>query len=542
MAAILTTPPQVAPPVRAATERTRALVERLRRPSCYPHPVDRVEVIETHISFVLLAGEYAYKIKKPVRLPFLDFSSLEARRFCCEEELRLNGRTAPQLYLEVVAIGGEPLAIGACEAPVEYAVRMRRFPQEALLDHLAWHGALEPAHVEALARSVARFHGAAARAESCAERDSVERATGSALDNFSEVDALEATPAIHTALAELRAWTATQRLALAARFALRHHDGFVRECHGDLHLGNVALLDGDPAPFDCIEFNPRLRWIDVMSDVAFMVMDLTRHGLPRLATRFLNAYLEASGDYSGLRVLRFYLVYRAIVRAKIARLRMHQPGIAAADYAAAHGDFAEYLGLARRLARPGAPVLVLMHGLAGSGKTTASQRLAEALHAVRVRSDVERKRLHGLAPSAHSGSAPGEGLYTGSISQRTYAHLAVLAHEVLAAGFPVVIDAASLRHEDRERFRKAAQAAGAAFEIATCIAPDEVLANRIRARERAASDASEAGLDVLALQRATAEPLTDDERRHCVVLDTAASAEWERAADSIARRFHPAEG
>jgi aminoglycoside phosphotransferase family enzyme/predicted kinase len=540
MAAILTTPLLGAPQARAAA--TRALVERLRRPSSYPHPVERVEVMETHISFVLLAGEFAYKIKKPVLLPFLDFSSLEARRFCCEEELRLNRRTAPQLYLEVVSIGGEPPVIGACEAPVEYAVKMRRFPQEALLDHLAWHGALEPGQVEALARNVARFHAAAARADACVERDGVERATRPALDNFDEIDALEAAPAIHAALVEMSEWTAAQRQALARRFALRHLDGYVRECHGDLHLGNVVLLDGDPAPFDCIEFNPRLRWTDVMSDVAFTVMDLTRHGLPHLATRFLNAYLEESGDYSGLRVLRFYLVYRAMVRAKIARMRMHQPGIAAADYAAAHGDFAEYLGLARRLARPAAPVLVLMHGLAGSGKTTSSQRLADALNAVRVRSDVERKRLNGLAASERSGSAPGEGLYTAASSQRTYAHLAVLAHEVLAAGFPVVVDAASLRHEDRERFRNAARAAGAAFEIVDCVAPDEVLGSRIGARERSATDASEAGLAVLALQRATDEPLTDDERRHCAVLDTATTAEWQRAADSLARRYHAPEG
>ena len=522
-------------------ERTAALVERLRQPSSYPHPVERVEVLETHISVVLLAGEFAYKIKKPVRLPFLDFSSLERRRLFCEEELRLNRRTAPELYLEVVAIGGEPPAIGPCDTPIEYAVKMRRFPQEALLDHLALQRLLEPGQVEALARNVARFHAAAPRAEACDERDSVERAARPALDNFRDIDALEPTPAIHATLAGLREWTGRQQQALARRFALRRIDGFVRECHGDLHLGNAVLIGREPVPFDCIEFDARLRWIDVMSDVAFTVMDLTHHGLPQLAARFLNAYLEETGDYAGLRVLRFYLVYRAMVRAKVARIRMHQPGIGATEYAAAQAEFAGYLRLAGGLARPAAPVLVLMHGLSGSGKTTASLRLLEALRAVRVRSDVERKRLHGLTAAERSRSAPGEGLYTREASQRTYAHLAVLAHEVLAGGFPVVVDAASLTRAERDRFRDVARAAGAVFEIATCIAPGEVLRARIEQRERSASDASEAGLAglaVLGLQRASSEPFTDEERRHCVVLDTATIAEWERAADSLARRIH----
>ncbi len=539
MAAILTAQPR-APEASPASGGTAALVEQLRRPTSYPHPVDHVEVLETHISVVLLAGEFAYKIKKAVRLPFLDFSSLEARRFFCEEELRLNRRTAPQLYLEVVAIGGDPPAIGPCEAPVEYAVKMRRFPQEALLDHLAKQGLLEPGHVEALARNVARFHAGAARAEACDEHDSVVRAVAPALDNFGDIGALEATAEVHATLAGLREWTVTQRQALTRHFALRRNDGFVRECHGDLHLANTVLFGGEPVPYDCIEFDAQLRSIDVMSDVAFTVMDLTRHGLHRLAVRFLNAYLEESGDYSGLRVLRFYLVYRAMVRAKVARIRMHQQAIGTEEYAAAQADFAGYLQLAVRLARPAAAVLVLMHGLSGSGKTTASLRLAEALRAVRVRSDVERKRLHGLTSAERSQSAPGEGLYTSEASRRTYAHLAVLAHEVLAAGFPVVVDAACLTREQRDRFRDIARATGAAFEIASCIAPDEVLRGRVELRERAATDASEAGFSVLELQRATCEPLTDEERTHCVILDTARIREWETEAESFGRRFHAA--
>ena len=513
------------------------LIERLREPGAYPHPVDRVETMETHISHVLLAGEFAYKIKKPVRLPFLDFSTLDKRRFFCEEELRLNRRAAPSIYLEVVAIGGDPPAIGPCDEPIEYAVKMRRFPQEALLERLAREGKLTAAHVDALALGVARLHASAPRADPDDVRDAADRATRPALDNLLDIGVMEPSSAVRASLATIAAWTSEEGAILRQRFALRQAEGFVRECHGDLHLGNAIADGAEVVPFDAIEFEPRFRWIDVMSDVAFAAMDLHAHGLAGLAARFVNRYLEESGDYAGLRVLRFYMVYRAMVRAKVARIRMHQAGISVADYGLAEQAFFEHIHLALRLARRPATVVMLMHGLAGSGKTTASQRFVEALGAIRVRSDVERKRLHGFAANARTGSLIGGGLYDAEATRRTYAHLAVLAHEILAAGFPVVVDAAFLRRNERQRLREVAEAAGAAFEIVSCIAPDEVLARRVASREREAKDASEAGAAVLDYQRRTSEPLAEDERAHCAVLDTAAVAEWKRAADSLARRL-----
>jgi hypothetical protein len=302
------------------------------------------------------------------------------------------------------------------------------------------------------------------------------------------------------------------------------------------------LLEGEPVLFDCIEFDARMRSIDVMSDVAFAIMDLERHGRPRLAARFLNAYLEETGDYGGLRVLRFYLVYRALVRAKVACIRMAQRRCPAADRDAARDDFAAYLRLAERLSREAARVMVLMHGLSGSGKTTAALVLVEALGAIRLRSDVERKRLHGLAALAASGSAPNAGLYAPAASRRTYARLEALAREVLASGHCVVVDAASLARRERDRFREIAREAGAAFELATCVAPDEVLRGRIERRAREGRDASEAGLEVLDMQRGSCDPLGDDERMHCVTFDTAHRAEWKGAAESLARRFRALPG
>lgn len=506
--------------------RLEELVESLRDPACYPHPAGAIEVLETHISFVVLAGEFAYKLKKPVRFAFLDFSTLAARRFYCEEEVRLNRRTAPQLYLGVVTIGGRlpRPQVGGAEPVLEYAVKMRRFPQEALYDHMARGATLEPRHVDALAERVARFHAGIERS-GVGEFGSVGEVLRPALANLDEIGQLERSPQVLEGLSSLRAWTIAEHRERSGCFALRKSGGSVRECHGDLHLGNVALLGNEPVLFDCIEFDERYRWIDVMSDVAFTVMDLAHHGLPRLAARFLNRYLEETGDYAGLAVLRFYLVYRALVRAKIAGIRGQRAA------------FDGYLRLALRLSARAAPVLVAMHGLSGSGKTTASQCLLEALGAIRLRSDIERKRAHGLQSLARTGAGVGEGLYAADETQRTYERLATLSSEVLAAGFPVVVDAACLRRRQRDALRVAARGAGAAFEIASCVAPEPALRERVERRAASERDASDAGIAVLQSQLASQEPLGDDERIHALLLDTASASEWPGAIESFARRF-----
>jgi aminoglycoside phosphotransferase family enzyme/predicted kinase len=520
-------------------QRSRALVEALRSPRAFPHPAPAVQVVETHISFVLLAGEHAYKIRKPVRLPFLDFSTLEARRRDCEEELRLNRRTAPGLYLDVVAIAGTPDAPVVCgEGPVlEYAVHMRRFDQEALLDRRAAAGRLTAAEVDALAREVARFHAAAARAGPEGGFATPERVLADALDNFRDIEPHAHTEAAAAALDRLREWTLAEHRALAPFMAGRRNDGFVRECHGDLHLGNVVLLDGVPVPFDCIEFDPRLRWIDVMNEVAFTVMDLERHGLAGLAARFLDAYLAETGDYPGLRLTRFYAVYRAMVRAKVACIRAEQEEARPKRHAPARSELAASLALANRLAHRARPALVLMHGFSGSGKTFVSQGLLEALGAVRLRSDVERKRRHGLKAGERSRSSLAGGLYASREDRLTYARLAELASWVLGAGYPAIVDATFLRRSDRDAFRALASAAGASFSIADCVAPEALLHERLARR---AADASEADAAVLGLQRERAEPLARDEAAHVVTFDTASQEKMREASAALAKRLPPA--
>jgi len=513
------------------------VIDALRDPKRYPHPVGQVEVLETHISWVLLAGDYAYKLKKPVNLGFLDFSTLKARHFYCEEELRLNRRTAPQLYLEVVPLTGSKTdpRIGGDGEPIDYAVKMRRFGQDALLSRMVQAGTLGAAEIDALARGIAAFHSRIARADPARPFGSAEAVLAPATQNFDQIEALIGADADVPELERLRGWTRDEHARLRSTFEARKAGGFVRECHGDLHLGNVALIDGEPTPFDGIEFNEAFRWIDVMNEVAFLVMDLLDRKLPRLAYRFLNAYLEQTGDYAGLAVLRYYLVYRALVRAKVACIRAHQKQLSAADGERARREYVEYLRLAHSLALDHKRALILMHGLSGSGKTTVAQFLLETLGAVRLRSDVERKRMQGLEAQAHTGSAPGGGIYTADHTERTYARLSALSETVLDAGYPAIVDATFLARAQRTAFASLAREARVPFALAVCEAPVAVLRERIAARERGARDASEAGLSVLGLQLESREPLSGAEERETVRF--AAGEDPGASAAALARRL-----
>ncbi|HZV53680.1 MAG TPA: AAA family ATPase [Rhodocyclaceae bacterium] len=458
------------------------LIEALLDPRRYPHPVARVDLVETHISWLLLAGAFAYKLKKPVTLPFLDYGSVDKRSACCTAEVRLNRRYAPDLYLGVVDFDGEP------------AVKMRRFDESGRLDHVCARGELTPAHLTDLARTVAAFHASAAEAPADSHFGAPGQVLAAALENFDELDTL--LPAEAARLTLLRQWTLTEFERRHEDFIRRKCDGKVRECHGDLHLGNLVLIDGKVTPFDCIEFNEDFRWIDVASEIAFTWVDLLDHGKPGLACWLLNEWLVWSGDFGALAVLRFYAVYRAMVRAKVAAIRGNTP------------EASEYLGMAERLGVPPRLTFAITFGLSGSGKTTASSaRLLadETAATIRLRSDVERKRLFGLAPDADSGGT----IYTSEATTRTYARLAAVARQVLADGWSVIVDAAFLKRAEREEFHAIATHWHAPFAILACEAVPDELRRRLRAR---AGDASEATVAVLEQQLAWVEPLTGSER------------------------------
>lgn len=528
---------------RVANGGEPPLIAALHRAGCYPHPVRDVRMLETHISWVLLTGDWAYKIKKPVNLGFLDFSTLEARRHFCEEELRLNRRLAPQIYETVVEIRGTPDAprVEGGGPVLEYAVKMREFPQAALASSMLARGELTPRYVDQLAETIAAFHMRAERADEASPFGAPDAVLAVALQNFEQLLPRVTGAADRNTLQSLRAWTEREFSARKKALAARRREGSVRECHGDLHLRNIVVLDGRPVAFDCIEFNDQLRWIDVMSEAAFLLMDLEDRGRRDLAWRFLNAYLEATGDYPGLGVLRFHLVYRALVRAKVHALRARQPHIEDAERLRLDGVVREYLGLAARFAAPPASALIITHGVSGSGKTSATQSLLGRLGAVRVRSDIERKRLHGFPALAHSGSGPGTGIYTSAATAVTYDRLLLLARLIVAAGFPAVVDAAFLQRSERDAFRALASTLHVPFLILAFDAPEALLRERVAQRLGSAADASEADLAVLERQLAFRETIAPEESAAAIRIDTRRSlspAVWESVLQRLAGTSH----
>ena len=486
---------------------------------------------------MLLAGDYAYKLKKPVDFGFLDFSTLAARRHFCEEELRLNRRLAPQLYLGLVPVTGSvsaPRMGGAGEA-LEYAVKMRRFQREDELDAMAELGALREEHVDALAATIARFHAQAETATPGSEFGTPEAVLAPCLANFDQLDGLGLPGAMPARLERLRVWTLGEHARRVAQIAQRRAQGRVRECHGDLHLANMVLIDGTPTVFDALEFNPALRWSDVVSEIAFTVMDLDHRGRHDLAQRFLDDYLAHGGDYAGVALLPFYQVDRALVRTKVAALRACQPhaGAGGQRAAAETRDIERHLALAEHYAAPRTPQLVLTHGVSGSGKSHLASRLLAGGDWIRLRSDVERKRLAGLQSLARTGSTVAEGLYTPEMTQRTYQRLLALAEDVLRAGYPVVVDAAFLRASQREPFIALAPARGLDWRILCASAPEPLLIERVARRAALGAAPSEATPEVLARQLAEAAALSDAERGHAIGIDTSRALDIDALARAL---------
>ncbi|MCY7314123.1 MAG: AAA family ATPase [Rubrivivax sp.] len=492
-----------------------------------------VRLIETHISWVLLAQSLAYKFKKPVQLPFLDFSTLAARRRFCEEELRLNRRMAPALYLDVVDVHGGPQgpAFGGDGPVLDVAVRMRRFPDGALWSEMLAAGTLQPHHVDAMAQTLTAFHRDAAVAP-------VGSAFGLAPAHQQVVqglgDGIEAslqqiaTPEDVAAWSALRAWLVRQQQALAPLWSTRQRQGRVREGHGDLHLRNVLQWAGQATAFDGIEFDAAMRWIDVIDDMAFLAMDLLANQRRDLAFRFINAYLAASGDYAGLPALRYYMVCRALVRARVAALAGQQ-GVPPATACGA----AQYLALAMALSRGADARLAITHGLPGSGKSFVAQAVVEAVGAIGVRSDVERKRLFELgALESSRGRVPG-GIYGPKTTRRTYARLLETASVALAAGWPVVVDAAFLLRTERDAFARRAASLAVPLTLFDCRAELPLLRLRLQQRQAGGADPSEADAAVLDQLTGVDELLADSELLCAVVVDAMQPV----AASAFAQRW-----
>lgn len=481
------------------------------------------QIIETHISSIILSGDVVYKLKKPVDFGFLDYSTLQRRQTCCEEEVRINRVFAPALYDGIVSINGsaESPSIGGEGDVIDFAVKMRRFDQRSQLDEMAENGTLEVEVMEKAADTIAAFHDKTRRADPQSDYGAPQQVLKPMIENF---ELLKSAEPFCEKIERLEKWTTTMVQKLEPTLLSRKKDGFIRECHGDLHLHNMTLFEGSVMLFDAIEFNPYLSHIDVISDIAFLLMDLEYRGLYGHAARVLNRYLEQTGDYAALRLLDFYKAYRALVRAKVASLRASQQMLEE-ERAEMLQEIERYVDLALEYTRDKTPFIGIMHGYSGSGKSTFALMMCERLGAVRIRSDVERMRLR---------RKNGEDIYTAEANEKTYRRLCGLAREAYEGGYSAIADATFLKRWQRELMRNTVSH----FFILTMTCDTALLRERVGNRLREGSDVSEADLQVLETQIARAEPLSELEKASEVRIDCTSMHSMRQALNGF-ERDHP---
>jgi uncharacterized protein len=501
-----------------------ALIAAMLRPQTYPHAPAAVELVQTHISYVFLAGSEVYKIKKPVRFSFLDFSTLDQRRLVCHEEVRLNRRLAPDTYLGVVAIcpGGSGYRFGPDNDPaaVEYAVHMRRLPAERMLDYLLDRAAVSTAMIDQIARRLARFHrDAAAGPEMTANGDPA--AVWAVLqDNFSGVRRFRdiTIPARDDDAVQTFSSDFLRRNDVLFRQRQAQHR--VRECHGDLHAEHICFAP-EPIIFDCVEFSPRFRYCDTASEIAFLAMDLDFHGHPALAAHLVAEYARCADDPDLPRLVPFYQCYRAYVRGKVDSLKSAEEEVEPAERERARTGARRHFALAYRYTWAYSRALVVIAGLSGTGKSAVAAALQSRTGFVHINSDVVRKRLAGLDTEQRAVAAYGAGWYSSEHSERTYEAMLAEARECLAAGRGVLLDATFQRRASRATARALAAAQGVPFLLVECMCSDDEVRRRLAERQQSGAGPSDADWSVHLEQRRRFEPIRADEGNDHLLLDTA---------------------
>ncbi|MGF1457516.1 MAG: AAA family ATPase [Leptolyngbyaceae cyanobacterium] len=490
------------------------LIQQMLEPDFYPHPVQTpITLMQTHVSYVLLTGEFAYKLKKPVNFGFLDYSTLEKRQRFCEEEIRLNQRAAAPVYLGTLPVSerGDRFVLGDDANVVEYVVKMRQFPQSTLLSQHFERGELTEELLRELAEAIAAFHLKAETNNYIRAFGTVENVRQSIDENYEQTAGFIGGPQTQQQFDETKAYTdgffATRRDLLDQRIA----QDKIRACHGDLHLNNICYWEDQLLLFDCIEFNEPFRFVDVMFDIAYIIMDLTVEGRTDLAASFLSHYVECTGDWEGLQVLPLYVSRQSYVRAKVTSFLLGDPSIEELVKQAAAAKAAKYYTLAWSYTQPQTGQLFVMSGLSGSGKSTLAQAISRQLGAIYIRSDAVRKHLGGVPVEARGDDS----LYTPEMTQKTYQRLTALGGMLAKQGYTIILDAKFDRAETRQLAIGQAQAHQLPLTFVHCQAPYPVLAERVRARQ---GDIADATVAVLSTQQF--EPFTETEAALVKTIDT----------------------
>lgn len=493
-----------------------SLIQQMLQQGFYPHPVQEpIQLIQTHVSYVLLTGDYVYKLKKPVNFGFLDFSTLEKRQHFCQEELRLNQRGAAELYLEVlpITLQDEQYILAGTGEAVEYAIKMCQFPQDTLLSSLFADGKLNEADLEELGRVVAQYHAKTETNDYIRSFGEVAQVRAAFDENYEQTEKYIGGPQTQAQFDETKAYTDRFFAERQDLFQRRIANNYIRECHGDLHLRNICLWQDKIWLFDCIEFNEPFRFVDVMFDVAYAVMDLEAQQRPDLSNAYLNTYLEHTGDWEGLEVLPIYLNRQSYVRAKVTSFLLDDPSIPAAVKEEASKTAAQYYKLAWEYTKPKQGKLILMSGLSGSGKSTTAKYIARQAGAIHIRSDAVRKHLGGISLYERGG----DDLYTPEMTQKTYARLLNLGIILANQGYTVILDAKYDKQELRQEAIAQAEKHQLPLQIIYCTAPLEIIQERLTNRT---GDIADATVDLLASQLKQTEAFTDREKPYVKIWDT----------------------
>lgn len=511
----------------ARPRRTAALppvIRALLSPAAYFHPAASVDLIQTHISYVLLAGDHAYKIKKPLDLGFLDYSTLEKRRHFCEEEVRLNRRMCGDTYLGVVPVTEEPsggFRLGGNGQPVEWAVHMRRLPAEGAMPALLARGEVDFEMIRAVAHRLAEFHLTSETSEYIASFASVEGVMVNWRENFEQTEPYIGRTITREQWEEVKAYVEGFAARDRALFERRAAEGRARDCHGDLRAEAIVFKDGDVCIYDCIEFNDRIRYGDVASDMAFLAMDFDFRGRPDLADDLLGLYLNATQDATLPLVLNFYRCYRAYVRGKVDGFQIDQPEVGKRQRAAAERRARRYFRLARAYAAQRTPrALILVSGLSGTGKSFVAYALASRLGAQVVSSDVTRKRLAGVPPTEPHVEPWGKGIYDPALTERTYAAMLEEAGASLEEGRGVILDATYLKRSHRAAARALARRRRARFLALDLRCPEDEVRRRLSERVGGRRVVSDGRWEIYQRQKKSFEPLTELTERERMSFDT----------------------